>query len=102
MKKPEAKTKSGIILATETIEMAEMKQARGQVVAFGKEAYKGNQADGSPRFPSGPYCKVGDWIEWNRYQERRVHVGEGDDKVEYAFIHDDRVLGVWKEEPKTW
>lgn len=98
MKKPETKTKSGILLAAETIEVAEIKQARGQVVAMGPDAYTGRHPDGSPRYPSGAYCEVGDWIEWNRYQERRIH--DGDD--EYAFIHDDRVLGVWKTEPKTW
>lgn len=102
MHKPPAKTKGNIILVDDTREVAEMKMARGLVVATGADAYTGQHADGSPRFPNGPYCGVGDWIEWNRYQERRIHVGDGDDKVEYAFIHDDRVLGVWAKEPTTW
>lgn len=98
MQKPKERSKGGIILADETKEIAEMKGARGKVIDLGRDAYTGNHADGSPRFPTGPYCKVGDWVEWNRYQERRLHV-DGD---EFALIHDDRILAVWTKEPPVF
>ena len=97
MQKPEAKTKGGIYVPDETKEMAEMKGACGEVLALGPDAYTGT-SDGAPRFPNGPYCKAGDWVEWNRYQERRVHI-DGD---EYALIHDDRILARWKTKPPVW
>jgi co-chaperonin GroES (HSP10) len=93
MQKAKAKTAGGILLPDDSRDGMEMKSARGQVVAVGPDAYTGNHSDGSPRYPSGPYCKIGDWVEWNRYQERRIHLGP--DKDEYAFVHDDRILGNW-------
>ena len=93
MQKATAKTAGGILLPDDSRDGMEMKSARGQVVAVGPDTYTGNHADGSPRYPTGPYCKVGDWVEWNRYQERRIHLGP--DKDEYAFVADDRILGNW-------
>lgn len=98
MQKPREKTRGGIIVPDETKDIAEMKGARGQVVDLGPDAYTGNHQDGSKRFPTGPYCKAGDWVEWNRYQERRLHVED----QEYALIHDDRILAVWTKEPPVW
>ena len=98
MQVPQAKSKGGLHLPPESQEAEAMKKARGLVVALGPDAYTGKHGDGSPRFPTGPYCQVGDWVEWNRYQERRIHIGP--DKEEYAFVHDDRILGNWgKTEP---
>lgn len=95
------RTKGGIIIPDDSKDAVEAKSARGQVVAMGPDAYTGNHQDGSPRFPNGPYCKVGDWVEWNRYQERRIHIGP--DREEYAFVHDDRILGNWgKTEPVSY
>lgn len=95
MQVPVKITPGGLHLPPDTQDAEAMKKARGQVVALGPDAYHGT-SNGAPRFPSGPYCEVGDWIEWNRYQERRIHIGD----EEYAFVHDDRVLGNWgKSEP---
>ncbi len=101
MQKAHAKTRGGILLPDDSRDGMEMKSARGQVVAMGADAYTGNHADGSPRFPNGPYCAAGDWVEWNRYQERRIHIGP--EREEYAFVHDDRILGNWGEtEPVSY
>jgi co-chaperonin GroES (HSP10) len=93
------KTKSGLLLTAETTGNAEWKASRGIVVAMGPDAYTGNRPDGSPRFPTGPYCDRGDWVDWNRYQERRIHWGDD----EYAVIADDRILvNFGKTEPPVW
>lgn len=92
-------TKSGLLLTAETTGNAEWKASRGIVVAMGPDAYTGNRPDGSPRFPAGPYCAIGDWVDWNRYQERRLHWGDD----EYAVIADDRILvNFGKTEPPVW
>lgn len=99
MQTPPKKTASGLHLPDETVDNAAWKSARGQVVAMGPDAYTGNRPDGSPRFPTGPYCKIGDWVDWNRYQERRINWGED----EYAVIADDRILvNFGKTEPSVW
>jgi len=101
MQAAKERTKGGIFLPDDSKEAAEAKSARGLVVALGPDAFTGNHQDGSPRFPTGPYCKIGDWVEWNRYQERRIHIGP--ESQEYAFVHDDRILGNWgPEEPASY
>lgn len=99
MQKAPQQTKSGIFLSKETTDNAEWKASRGVVVALGADAYTGNRSDGTKRFPTGAYCAIGDWIDWNRYQERRIHWGED----EYAVIADDRILvNFGQKEPPVW
>ena len=40
----------------------------GLVVGMGDDAYTGENADGTPRFGSGPWCKVGDFVLFPRYE----------------------------------
>jgi co-chaperonin GroES (HSP10) len=57
----------------------------GTVILIGSDAY----AD-SKKFPSGPYCKIGDWITFRSYSGTRVKIGE----QEFRFINDDQVESV--------
>lgn len=59
----------------------------GLVMAVGPGAYKGNNPDGTPRFPEGPWCKVGDWVVFPRY-ESHVFMYKG---VAMMTIFDDKV-----------
>lgn len=59
-----------------------------EVIAMGELAYKDES-----KFPSGPYCEVGDTIMIPSYAGKvRFHVGEGEDAKEYRFIDDDQVI----------
>lgn len=60
------------------------------VCAVGPHAYTGNNADGTPRYPSGPWCKPGDWVVIPRY-ESFLMTYRG---VAMAILPDDRVVGV--------
>ena len=89
---PEEKTEGGIIKASQTLEAEEIGSIVGFVIAMGPDAYKSTD-----RFPTGPYCKEGDWIMMRSYSGTRfkVHGKEfrliNDDSVE-AVVEDPRVV----------
>lgn len=79
------KTKGGIVLAEETQKKTQLATVCGYVLKVGDLAY----ADES-RFPTGPWCKTGDWIIFGRYAGARIPIDGG----EIRLINDDEVLGV--------
>ncbi len=62
----------------------------GLVVGIGPQAYKGVAADGSPKYPEGPWCKVGDIVAIPRFESFLV-MYRG---VALALLPDDRVCAV--------
>lgn len=60
------------------------------VVAKGPQAYAGKDRFGNPRFPEGPWCRVGDWVLIPRY-ECNLIVWRG---IAMGMLPDDRVLAV--------
>ncbi|MHC4882946.1 MAG: co-chaperone GroES family protein [Planctomycetota bacterium] len=83
---PEAedKTAGGIVKAAETKHMEEVSSVCGFVLDMGPDAYSGD------RFPSGPYCKKGDWIMMRSYSGTRFAVHG----KEFRLINDDSVDAV--------
>lgn len=79
------KTKGGIVLADETQRKTQLATVCGYVLKMGNLAY----AD-EGKFPTGPWCKEGDWIVFGRYAGARIPIDGG----EIRFINDDEVLGV--------
>lgn len=79
------KTKGGIVLAEETQKKTQLATVCGYVLKMGDLAY----ADGS-KFPTGAWCKTGDWIIFGRYAGARIPIDGG----EIRLINDDEVLGV--------
>lgn len=82
------KTKGGIVLADETQRKTQLATVCGYVLRMGDLAY----AD-EGKFPTGPWCKEGDWIVFGRYAGARIPIDGG----EIRFINDDEVLGVLKD-----
>lgn len=70
----------------------------GLVVAIGPQAYKGTNFDGTPRYPDGPWCKVGDIVLIPRYEGVQVSVGDfrnrPADAVPLMIIADDKIMGI--------
>lgn len=64
----------------------------GCVLRMGTAAY-----NDAAKFPTGPWCKIGDWVIFRSYSGTRLKVGEqeirliNDDQIE-AVIDDPRVL----------
>jgi co-chaperonin GroES (HSP10) len=84
---PELKAKSdgGVIIPDEVLGREQTASVVGYVLKLGPDAYKDPK-----KFPSGPWCKEGDFILFRSYSGSRVKIhGQ-----EFRFINDDTVVGV--------
>lgn len=82
--KPEEKTSGGIIKSKETLHHEQISSVYGRVIDMGPDAYKDKK-----RCPSGPYCKIGDWIMMRSYAGTRFTI-QGE---EFRILNDDSVEG---------
>jgi len=79
------KTKGGILKAASTVKDEELSNICGYILQLGKECYQD-----SKRFPSGPWCKKGDWVIFRAYSGTRIKMyGQ-----EFRLINDDTVEAV--------
>tara|TARA_R110000787_G_scaffold272186_2_gene379557 strand:+ start:330 stop:734 length:405 start_codon:yes stop_codon:yes gene_type:complete len=79
------KTKGGILKAASTVKDEELSNICGYILHLGKECYQD-----SKRFPSGPWCKKGDWVIFRAYSGTRIKMyGQ-----EFRLINDDTVEAV--------
>lgn len=82
---PKEKTEGGIIKAEETKEIEELASPVGYVVALGPDCYKDTK-----RFPSGPWCKEGDWVILRPFSGTRIQChGQ-----EFRLVNDDTIEAV--------
>ena len=77
------KTKGGIILSDKTQETIQMTTVCAYVLKVGPQAYRDTW-----RFPSGPWCKKGDWVIFGRYAGSRFKI-EG---AEIRLLNDDEII----------
>ena len=78
------KTEGGILLAHETQERTNVGTQVGYVLKVGPLAYK----DGD-KFPTGPWCKEGQFIMYGRYVGNRFQTKFG----EHRILNDDEIIG---------
>jgi co-chaperonin GroES (HSP10) len=57
-----------------------------------EEKYKEQKVD-KEKFPTGPWCKEGDWVIFARYAGSRLPIEGG----EVRLLNDDEVLGTIKD-----
>ena len=81
---PREKTKGGIIIAQESLEKLRIATNCGYVLKVGPLAYYDKE-----KFPTGPWCKKGDWVIFARYAGSRLPIEGG----EVRLLNDDEVLG---------
>ncbi len=74
------KTKGGLYIPDQSKHDENTASLIAQVVAIGPDAYKD-----SSRFPSGPWCSVGDCVILRSYSGTRMKI----DGEEYRLINDD-------------
>jgi len=79
------KTAGGVILPDELKDREHTACIVGYVSAVGSDCYKDED-----KFPSGPYCKEGDWVIFRSYSGIRLKVGS----QEFRLINDDTVEAV--------
>ena len=87
---PKEKTDGGIIKSERTLRDEEVGSIVGYVLSVGPDAYSDPK-----RFPSGPFCKEGDWIVMRSYSGTRF-LAHG---REFRLINDDSVEAV-VEDPR--
>jgi len=76
---------SGILKADSTIHAEHVLSVVGVVLDMGDTAYKDEQ-----RFPSGPWCKLGDFVMFRANSGSRVKVNG----AEYRIMNDDSIEAV--------
>ena len=81
---PKEKTKGGIIIAQESLEKLRIATNCGYVIKLGPLAYYDKE-----KFPTGPWCKKGQWVIFARYAGSRLPIEGG----EVRLLNDDEVLG---------
>ena len=82
------KTKGGVIINESTLERQQVASQCGNVLAMGSECYKDKE-----RYPTGPWCKVGDWVVFARYAGSRINIEGG----EVRLLNEDEVLATVKD-----
>ena len=81
---PKNKTKGGILFSQETLDKARIATTCGYVLKMGPLTYGDKE-----KFPTGPWCKKGDWVIFARYAGSRLPIEGG----EVRILNDDEVLG---------
>ena len=85
MPQADEKTEGGILKAASTVKDEELSNICGYIIKLGKECYQDPK-----RFPSGPWCKKGDWVIFRAYSGTRIKMyGQ-----EFRLINDDTVEAV--------
>ena len=87
------KSAGGIVYADITRDEDKYQSSVGKVMGMGPQAYTGTLADGSPRFPEGPWCKLRDWVLVPRYNGPYATFAG----LPFLTIPDDRVIWVVKD-----
>ncbi len=87
---PDEKTEGGIIKSAKSLQDEEVGSIVGMVLKLGPDTYSDPQ-----RFPSGAFCKEGDWVLMRSYSGTRFKV-QG---KEFRLINDDSVEAV-VEDPR--
>ena len=81
---PKEKTKGGILIAQESLDRLRVGTNCGYVLKMGPLAYQDRE-----KYPTGPWCKVGNWVIFARYAGSRLPIEGG----EVRILNDDEVLG---------
>ena len=83
--KLQGKTKGGVLLTDDTVTESQVTTNICKVLKMGPGCYKDKE-----KFPSGPWCKEGDWVLITRYAGSRIRIDGG----ELRIINDDEILAV--------
>ena len=81
---PKEKTKGGVLIAQESLDRLRVGTNCGYVLSMGPLAYQDRE-----KYPTGPWCKKGDWVIFARYAGSRLPIEGG----EVRILNDDEVLG---------
>lgn len=95
----EIKTADGVkrlIAPNVTTSEDKYQSVSGLVIAIGAGAYRGRDQFGDPKFPEGPWCRVGDFVAIPRYEGFQITMkgSKGKEDVPLMILPDDKILGI--------
>ena len=79
----QGQTEGGIHLTEKTVERQQIATVLGYVLKPGELAYQDEH-----KFPTGPWCKAGDWVLFGRYAGSRFDIEGGEVKI----LNDDEII----------
>jgi co-chaperonin GroES (HSP10) len=85
---PPAKTKGGIYMSDDSQERIALATVCALVIKCGPLCYKDEE-----KFPTGAWCKEGDWVIFGRYAGSRFKTELG----EVRILNDDEIIGTVKD-----
>ena len=77
------KTEGGVLITESALERQQVASQCGLVLAMGPQCYQDKE-----RYPTGPWCKVNDWVVFARYAGSRINIEGG----EIRLLNDDEIL----------
>ena len=86
--KMDEKTQGGVLITESALERQQVASQCGLVLAMGPQCYKDKE-----RYPTGPWCKVNDWVVFARYAGSRINIEGG----EIRLLNDDEILATVKD-----
>ena len=89
--KMDEKTQGGVLITESALERQQVASQCGLVLAMGPQCYQDKE-----RYPTGPWCKVNDWVVFARYAGSRIQIEGG----EIRLLNDDEILATVKD-PKS-
>ena len=84
------KTEGGVLITESALERQQVASQCGLVLAMGPQCYQDKE-----RYPTGPWCKVNDWVVFARYAGSRINIEGG----EIRLLNDDEILAT-VQDPK--
>ena len=95
--RPETFDGTQIVKSEETQRLEQHMMQVGRVIDMGPDCYTGTDPGGSPRFPGGAWCQIGDYVLLDRYGGVKFRIGKlivrvvNDDSIE-ATVDNPRLL----------
>lgn len=93
---PDGKKTSLMIRSDAAVRQDKYASVVALVIGMGPQAYRGNNFDGTPRFPEGYWCAIGDWVVIANYTGTQISYGDpklgAQAKLPLVIVPDDKIL----------
>ncbi len=99
IRRPEKKTKHGIILVDESVQAAKHSTQIAKVVAMGPVAFK-NRSTMAP-WPEGAWCKVGEYVRTPMFGGDRFSRKHEREEILFVIFNDIDIIGKVTDDPAS-
>lgn len=93
---PDGKTTKLMIRSDRAVAADKYSSVVALVIGMGPQAYQGNNFDGTPRFPEGYWCAIGDFVIIANYTGTQISYGDpklgAQAKLPLVIVPDDKIL----------